>query len=146
MSRLYSNENDILTKEIPDERPSKQLQFLYLKRSAEEGFVHAQFALAQAYRTGDLVKKDDFKALAWFRECIRNGGSPAAYVEAAEILTKSETVPANKLFAFANYFGAYQRGALFLEPTLRQLSDELESEGLIMPKIVYIDTKKYNKQ
>jgi TPR repeat protein len=121
------------------------LQFLYLRRSAEEGFVHAQHELAQAYRRGELVKRDDYRALAWYRECIRNGGSPASYIEAAEILLESDQVAKNRLFAFANYFGAYQKGALFLEPVMKQLSKEIEEvEGLTMPKIVYIDPSKFN--
>ena len=85
LSRIYGSEDNIID-EMPDERPSKSLQFLYLKRSAEEGFVHAQHMLGQAYRKGELVKKDDHRALAWLRECIRNGGSPLAYIEAGELL------------------------------------------------------------
>ena len=107
--------------------------------------MHAQQELALAYKQGELVKRDDFRALAWFRECIRNGGTPAAYIEAAEILLHSDQVARNRLFAFANYFGAYQKGALFLEPVMKQLSAEIEElEGLSMPKIVYIDATKIN--
>lgn len=87
LSRIYSGEDETIN--LIDDKPSKSLQFLYLKRSAEEGFVHAQHCLAQAYRTGDIVPKDDFKALAWFRESVRNGNI-GSYIEAAEILTESE--------------------------------------------------------
>lgn len=45
LSRIYSNEEGVLA-EIPDEKPSESLYFLYLKRSAQEGFVHAQHMLA----------------------------------------------------------------------------------------------------
>ena len=44
LSRIYSGEDDTIN--LIDEEPSKTLQFLYLKRSAEEGFVHAQHCLA----------------------------------------------------------------------------------------------------
>lgn len=89
LSRIYGGEDDII-KDLPDEQPSKALQFLYLKRSAEEGFVHAQHVLGQAYRDGLLVKQDHFRALAWLRECIRNGGSPIAQIEAGELLLQSD--------------------------------------------------------
>ena len=59
-------------------------------------------------------------------------------------MTESEQVPKNRLFAFANYLGAYSHGAWFLENKLKQLTLEIEqTEGIKMPKIVYVDLNKY---
>ena len=57
---------------------------------------------------GELVKKDEFLALAWFREAIRNG-NPAPYVEAGNLLYEGDpkVIPRNNLFALVNYLGAY---------------------------------------
>ena len=38
-----------------------------------------------AYHQGEIVERNDFRALAWFRESVRNG-NPMSYLFAAEIL------------------------------------------------------------
>ena len=63
-----------------------------------------------------MVERNDYRALAWFRESVRNG-NPMSYLHAGELLdlndeqTKGQkeenVVPRNRLFAFINYFGAY---------------------------------------
>lgn len=101
------------------EQKSPGLKFLYLKRSAEEGFLTAQHMLGIAYHEGSLVKKNDKKALAWFRESVRNGFT-ASYLNAGELLNKEGDMK-NRLFALVNYLGAYQHGAFFLEDTIKEL-------------------------
>lgn len=56
-----------------------------MKRSAEEGFVQMQHNLGIAYYNGEVCKKNDRLALAWFREATRNGYSPS-YQMAGDIL------------------------------------------------------------
>ena len=76
LSRLYAGEG---------EEKDPYLQFLYLKRAAEEGYVPAQHMVGIAYHQGEIVERNDFRALAWFRESVRNG-NPMSYLYAAEIL------------------------------------------------------------
>lgn len=52
---------------------SDYLFYKYLTKSAEEGFIFSQQKLGQLYYQGNMVKKNDKLALAWFREAIRNG-------------------------------------------------------------------------
>jgi TPR repeat protein len=88
-----------------------------LKRSAEEGFVFAQHMVGIAYHEGSLCQKNDKKALAWFRESVRNGND-ASYLNAAELLNKEDNPQRNRLFSLVNYLGAYQCGAAFLRPQI----------------------------
>jgi len=69
-----------------DLQPDGQLQFLYLKRSAEEGFVTAQHNLGLAYHTAKHVKRNDLRALGWLRESVRNG-NPTSYLLAGDLLS-----------------------------------------------------------
>jgi TPR repeat protein len=113
---------------------------LYLKRSAEEGFVTAQHLLGIALHEGNLTKKNDYLALAWFREAIRNG-SVASYLNAGDLLHEGGVgLKRNRLFALVNYLGAYQNGAVFLRPRLEQLITELkEIEGERLPEFRFVD-------
>jgi TPR repeat protein len=81
LSRLYQEG-------VPEigQEPNTKLQYLYLKRSAEEGFVTAQHLLGIAYSRGEIVRRNDHKALAWFRESVRNG-NPVSYLNAGDILS-----------------------------------------------------------
>ena len=77
-----------------------------------------------AYHQGEIVERNDLRALAWFRESVRNG-NPMSYLFAAEILDldpekakdqkEENIVPRNRIFAFTNFFGAYQHGAFFVK-------------------------------
>ena len=96
LARIYG-EGDI-------EPKNPGLEFLYLKRSAEEGFVNAQHMLGIAYSRGEICTKNDYKALSWFRESVRNG-NPVSYLNAGELLEGDRFK--NKLFALVNYLGAY---------------------------------------
>ena len=96
LARIYA-EGDI-------EPKTPSLEFLYLKRSAEEGFVNAQHLLGIAYSRGEICSKNEYKALSWFRESVRNG-NPVSYLNAGELLEGDRFK--NKLFALVNYLGAY---------------------------------------
>jgi len=49
--------------------------------------------LGIAYGEGELVKKNDLRALAWFRESVRNG-NPVSYLNAGDLLAEgSDQVP-----------------------------------------------------
>ena len=78
LARIYSGEGGL-------EEPDPYLQLLYLKRSAEEGYVAAQHMLGGAYHAGKLVERNDRRALAWLREAVRNGNH-ISYLAAAELL------------------------------------------------------------
>ena len=102
-----------------------------------------------AYHQGEIVERNDFRALAWFRESVRNG-NPMSYLFAAEILDldpekakdqkKENIVPKNRIFAFTNFFGAYQHGAFFVKERMEQLAKEIEEiDGITLPEIVYVD-------
>ncbi len=80
-------------------------------------------------------------ALAWFREAIRNGNI-VSYLNAGDLLYEERPgtpeekggIQQNRLFAFVNYLGAYQAGALFLKDRLEQILEELKTiEGEKMP-------------
>jgi hypothetical protein len=60
-----------------------------------------------------LCKKNDQKALAWFRESVRNGNI-VSYLNTGELL-KEESPHQNRLFALVNLLGAYKNGAFFVE-------------------------------
>ena len=139
LSRIYAEG------EIADKDP--KLQFLYLKRSAEEGFVTAQHLLGIAYHEGRLTKKNDFLALAWFREAIRNGNF-VSYLNAGDLLYEGGTgLKRNRLYSLVNYLGAYQYGAVFLKDRLEQLVNELQQEeGEALPKFRFIDMPKEYQQ
>jgi TPR repeat protein len=86
--------------------------------------VSAQHLLGIAYHEGVNCQKNDRKALAWFRESVRNG-NPVSYLNAGDILNKEGSPVRNRLFSLVNYLGAYQHGALFLKPIIENLREEL---------------------
>ena len=47
--------------------------------AAEAGHVAAQLRLADMYRTGEGVAKDEAEALAWFRRAAAQGSVPAQF-------------------------------------------------------------------
>ena len=52
-------------------------------------------------------------------------------------------MPNNKIFAFTNFFGAYQHGAFFVRERMEQLAQEIkEEEGIELPEIHYVDIEK----
>ena len=123
------------------------LEALYLKRSAEEGLVVAQHMLGIAYHEGRLFKRNDLRALAWFRESVRNGNA-TSYLNCGELLLhgdeKQPGFKRNKLFAFVNFLGAYSNGAFFIGDKLKGLAEEIEQEmGIRLPKIVYVDEETF---
>mmetsp|Transcript_23974 Transcript_23974/g.32130 ORF Transcript_23974/g.32130 Transcript_23974/m.32130 type:complete len:118 (+) Transcript_23974:988-1341(+) len=81
LSRLY-REGEVVEQDT-------YLEALYLRRAAEEGFVMAQHMLGLAYHEGRLFKRNDLRALAWFRESIRNGNA-VSYLNAGELLLKGD--------------------------------------------------------
>lgn len=74
--------------------------------------MFAQHQLGIEYQAGELVEQDLMKALAWYRESVRNGNA-ISYAACGEILALPEFKYQNKLFALVNFMGAYQHGALF---------------------------------
>ena len=73
-----------------------------------------------------------------------------SYLFAAEILDldpekakdqkEENIVPKNRIFAFTNFFGAYQHGAFFVKERMEQLAKEIEEmDGITLPEIVYVD-------
>ena len=81
LSRLH-REGEFVEKDL-------YLEALYLRRAAEEGFVMAQHMLGIAYHEGLLFKRNDLRALAWFRESIRNGNA-VSYLNAGQLLIKGD--------------------------------------------------------
>lgn len=79
---------------------------------------------------GEFCKRDDYLALSWFRESIRNG-NVISYMNAGDLLYEGGVnLQQNRMFAFLNYMGAYQNGALFLQERIEQVMKELvEIEG-----------------
>eukprot|EP00347_Sterkiella_histriomuscorum_P024275 403331695 len=132
LSRVYSE--GVIVERDP------KLQFHYLKRSAEEGFVTAQHLLGIAYHEGKFTKRNDSLALAWFRESIRNGNI-VSYLNAGDLLYEGGVnLKQNRLFAFLNYMGAYQNGAIFLRDKLEKLILELRDiEGEKIPDITFME-------
>ena len=86
----------------------------------------AQHLLGLSYQEGQICEQDDFLALAWYREAIRNG-SPAPYIEAGNLLTegKSKVIQQDNMFGFVNFLGAYQFGAFFLKDKLQELQQKI---------------------
>jgi TPR repeat protein len=92
--------------------------------------------LGIAYADGTLTKRNDLRALAWFRESVRNGNI-VSYLNAADLLSHhtddakrtydATNVPKNRLFAMANYLGAYQHGAFFLTERIQTLATEIRT-------------------
>ena len=121
---------------------------LYLKRAAEEGMVQAQHMLGIAYHDGKRFKRDDLKALAWFRESVRNGNS-ASYLNCGDLLLHGDEkqlgFKRNKLFAFVNYLGAYTNGAFFIQDEMEKLRVEIEAEGTRLPKIIYVSQQVFER-
>ena len=99
--------------------------------------------LGIAYHEGKLFKRNDLRALGWFRESVRNGNA-VSYLNAGELLLKGDETQRgfqrNKLFAFVNFLGAYTNGAFFVKEQMQELSKEIKSEmGVRLPNIVYVD-------
>lgn len=83
------------------------------------------------------------RALAWFRESIRNGNA-VSYLNAGELLLEGDEsqhgFKRNKFFAFVNFLGAYTNGAFFVQGKLEQLREEVQAElGIKLPQIIYVD-------
>ena len=92
-----------------------------------------------AYFKGEFCVKNNHKALAWFRESVRNG-NPVSYLNAAEILNSDSHK--NRLFSLVNYLGAYQHGAIFTKENIETLRNELINiEGIRIPEIKYWEPK-----
>ena len=68
-----------------EEGKNRKLSFLYLKRSAEEGYILAQHHLAQEYHSGTLTSRNDLLSLAWHRQATKNGFY-FSYIPAADLL------------------------------------------------------------
>lgn len=80
---------------------------MYMKRAAEEGYVTAQHNIGLMYHQGTLTKRNDYMALAWFREAIRNG-NVQSYLNAGDLLYEGgNNLERNRLFALIHYIGAY---------------------------------------
>ena len=95
--------------------------------------------LGIAYSKGEICTKNDYKALSWFRESVRNG-NPVSYLNAAELLEGDRFK--NKLFALVNYLGAYQHGAFFLREKIQGLREDLISnEGFRIPEVRFVEQK-----
>jgi TPR repeat protein len=138
LSRIYG-EGEIVPK-------NEKLQFTYLKRAANEGFVTAQHLLGIAYADGGrLCKRNDRLALAWFREAIRNGNI-VSYLNAGDLLYEDRPgtdeerggLTRSRMFALVNYLGAYQSGAVFLKERLELIIEELRTiEGEKLPDFLF---------
>lgn len=80
--------------------------------------------LGIAYHEGRLFKRNDLRALAWFRESVRNGNA-VSYLNAGELLLRGDETQRgfkqNKLFAFVNFLGAYTNGAFFVRDQMQKL-------------------------
>lgn len=100
--------------------------------------MSAQHLLGIHYYQGDFCKKDDRKALGWFRESVRNG-NPLSYLNAAEILKQPGELQ-NLMFSLVNYMGAYQHGALFLKDEIELLRQQLVAEGYRIPEFQFAET------
>ena len=105
--------------------------------------------LGIAYHEGRLFKRNDLRALGWFRESVRNGNA-VSYLNAGELLLHGDEsqhgFKRNKLFAFVNLLGAYTNGAFFVKDQLQKVSTEVQSElGIRLPKIVYVDEEMFMK-
>lgn len=65
-------------------------------------------------------------------------------------LPKDRAVSQNRLFALTQYLGAYQSGALFLEPQIRKCMQEIiDIDGYspeILPKITFAKIPEEEKQ
>jgi TPR repeat protein len=51
----------------------------FFLRSAEQGQVHAQFEIAECYRLGRGVEKDDKKAVEWYTKAAEQGDGDAQF-------------------------------------------------------------------
>ena len=105
--------------------------------------------LGIAYHEGKIFRRNDLKALSWFREAVRNG-NVVSYLNAGDLLLNGEEKPQglkrNKLFAFVNFLGAYQHGAFFLRDEMVRLKPEIEAEtGIRLPNIIYVDDETVQK-
>ena len=136
-------------------RQSDYLHFKYLKRAAEEGYIHAQHLLGIAFFEGRYPAKDHNLSLAWFREAARNGyfvslinagdllimGSEIGkrilineYIargipqENIEFMTNTNQKP-NLLFGLSQYISAYRAGATYLEPRITEIVKYLRESG-----------------
>ena len=95
--------------------------------------------LGIAFTKGEICAKNEYKALSWFRESVRNG-NPVSYLNAGELLEGEHFK--NKLFALVNYLGAYQHGGFFLKEKIETLRQELiDIEGFRIPEIRFVESK-----
>ena len=144
---MYMNGKDLMQ--------NNYLHFKYLKRAAEEGYVHAQYLLAIAYFEGLYTEKNDKLSLAWFRESIRNGyyislinagdllimgskigqkilykeyeerGIPTIWLEKA----LNSNLKPNLMFGLCQYLSAYRLGARHLENRISEIIKFLRETG-----------------
>ena len=95
-----------------------------------------------------MFKRDDLKALAWFRQSVRNGNA-TSYLNCAELLLHGDEeqlgFKRNKLFSFVNYLGAYSNGAFFVRDDMERLRGELEAEGIRLPPIIYVSEQVFQQ-
>ena len=76
LGEIYST-----SKQIPHDF-AKALK--YYQESANKGYIKAQMKLGEAYITGntELVKKNRYKSLEWFRKAVEQGDPTAPYIVA----------------------------------------------------------------
>ena len=50
-----------------------------IEKSADQGYVHAQYNLANLYLRGNGVTQNDYLAFSWFIKAAEQGDAPAQY-------------------------------------------------------------------
>jgi TPR repeat protein len=135
---IYSPLNNSLTIKGKYTEDEKALLFKYLRRAAEEGFVEAQFELANNYMNGELCKIDYKLALAWHRQACRNG-YVLSYEPCGDLLYMGgSNLKKDKVLSLVMYFTAYNKGLFSLKDKILKIREELINEGEPLPEMVLI--------
>ena len=135
---IYSPFDHSLTIKGQYREDEKALLFKYLRRSAEEGYVEAQFELANNLMSGDICKIDYKLALAWHRQACRNG-YVLSYEPCGDLLyLGGSNLKKDKVLSLVMYYTAYSKGLFSLKDKVLKLRDELTKEGEPLPEMILI--------
>jgi hypothetical protein len=106
-----------------------QSTLLGLLRSAEMGDPASQLALANLYQSGEVVQKDDAKAVDWLQKAASQGETEAAY-RLGNAYKMGQGIPANKVDAYCWYVLAAEAGHGASERQIKELTSQLNDADI----------------
>ena len=76
---------------------------LWTRRSADQGYVFAEYGMGVFYMSGNGVEKSGLQALSWFSKAVEHGHAYSAYLAGLIYATGEDDVPVDSIEALKWY-------------------------------------------